>query len=245
MSGGFIKFDLMKNYLFIALMFCSFHVAAQESADYHNYRTRMSVPPYELVKVKKLVAGLKTVLEEGDEGHQTMPDKIYNSLSLREKFTYNMIHAENFSQNCDVFFMENEHKKIFGHLPDIFGESNWSERQYKFLKENRDSVMALIKESVLRSKRMGANYKQAIVEINGWEMIPFLISTYNTDRKDHDILTVLMLLMEKNKYPDFVASASYKKLYSSDAQYDAYIELNKPNEDLILQRADNFFKSKK
>ncbi|SIO12906.1 hypothetical protein [Chitinophaga niabensis] len=240
----------MKFNLLIAVLFCSLQVFAQEgpseeSLAYHEYRSKMSVPPYELAKIKKLVAGLKTVYEESDEGHQTMPEKIYNALSLREKFTYNMIHAEDFSQNCDIFFALDEHKKIFGHLLDIFGDSNWSERQYKFFKENRDSVMALIKESVLRSKRMGVNYKYAIVEMNGWEMVPFLISTYNTDRKDHDILTVLMLLMEQNKYPVFVASASYAKLYGKDAAYDGYLDLNKANEDLIMQRADNFYKSKK
>ncbi len=49
------------------------------------------------------------------------------------------------------------------------------------------------------------------------EMIPFPISTYNTDRKDHDILTLLMLLMQQNKYPVFVASASYAKLYGDKA----------------------------
>jgi hypothetical protein len=191
------------------------------------------------------VAGLKTSYEGYDEGHQTMPDKTYNSLTLREKFTYHMVHAENFSQNCDIFFAEDEDKKIFGHLPDIFGDTNWSDRQYKFMKDNRDSVMALIKESVLRSKRMGANYKYAIVEMNGWEMVPFLISTYNTDRKDHDILTLLMLLMQQNKYPVFVTSASYTKLYGDKAAYDSCLELNKANEDLIMQRAENFYKSKK
>lgn len=240
----------MKFYLIIVVLFSSLHVFAQEgpgkeSLAYHEYRTKVSVPPYELAKIKKLVAGLKTVYEENDEGHETLPSNTYNSLSLREKFTYNMIHAEDFSQNCDVFFMLDEHKKIFGNLPDIFGESNWSDRQYNFFKENRDSVMALIKESVLRSKRMGANYKHAIVEMNGWEMIPFLISTYNADRKDHDILTVLMLLMEKNKYPAFITSASYTKLYSEQAAYDSYLELNKPNQELILERADKFYKSKK
>lgn len=240
----------MKLYLSVVVLFCSLHVFAQEgpsdeSLAYHEYRSKMSVPPYELAKIKKLVAGLKTVYEENDEGHQKMSDNMYNSLSLREKFTYHMIHAEDFSQNCDVFIVENEHKKIFGHLPDIFGDSNWSDRQYNFFKENRDSVMALIKESVLRSKRMGANYKHAIVELNGWEMIPFLISTYNTDKKDRDILTVLMLLMQQNKYPVFLSSASYAKLYGERAAYDGHLELNKPNEDLIMQRADNFYKSQK
>jgi len=240
----------MKFYLFITALFCSLQLFAQEgpgkeSLAYREYRSKMSVPPYELAKIKKLVAGLKTSYEDNDEGHQKMPIQVYNSLSLREKFTYHMIHAEDFSQNCDVFFAIDEHKKIFGHLPDLFGDNNWSERQYKFLKDNRDSVMALIKESVLRSKRMGVNYKQAIVEINGWEMIPFLINTYQTDRKDHDILTLLMLLMEQNKYQPFVSSASYAKLYGKNASYDGYLELNKSNEDLIMQRAEHFYKTQK
>jgi hypothetical protein len=241
----------MKFRLLIAILFCSITLFAQEESEwkeaskesqaYHLYRSKTSVPPYELAKVK----GLLAKAENDEEENLKLPAKLYNALSLREKFTYHMIHAESYSQNCDVMPpIQDEHKKIFGNLPDAFDEYSWSERQYDFLRGQRDSVMALIKESVLRSKRMGVNYKSAVVAMNGWEMIPFLISAYNTDKKDHDILTVLLLLMKQNEYKPLMTSASFTKLYGENADYRAYLDLNKANEDLILERAGNFYKSK-
>lgn len=239
----------MKKTLMLFISLCTWlHLAAQEegqwreaskeSQAYHLYRTKSSVPPYGLEKVKALVAKIKSSEDE----HLKLNNKDYLALSLREKFTYHMIHAESYSQNCDVMPpIQEEQQKIFGYLPDAFDEYSWSERQGDFMNSNRDSVMALVKESANRSKRIGVNYKMAIVEINAREMIPFLVKFYNADKKDHDLLTVLMLLMRKNEYKPFMASASYSKLYSDEASYQAYLDFNKANEELILKRAMDFY----
>ena len=215
----------------------------KESLRYHDYRAKITVPPYGLQKVNALIASIKTKQEDNEEsGTEALSDEKYNTLSLKEKFTYNMIHGEDFSQNCDAFMpVEGEQNKIFAHTPDgFFGENYWSERQLKFFKDNRDSVIALMTESVIRSKRIGCNYKLAIKELNAVEMIPFLISMNRTIQKDHDILTVLMELMVKNKYEPFMKSVSYEKLYSENADYSSYLNYNKENEDLILKRATDF-----
>lgn len=214
--------------------------ASPESQAYHESRMRNTIPPYGLAKIKAILS--KTPYQE-EEG-KVMPSKDYTALTLREKFTYHMIHAESYSQNCDVMPpIQEEHKKIFGELHDAFDEENWSARQISFLKENKDSVLALIKESVTRSKKVGLNYKHAIVEVNGTAMIPFLIETFNQDHKDLDILTVLMLLMKINKYPPFISSQSYEKLYGPKANYQNYLQFNKANEDLIIKRASDFYNS--
>ncbi len=243
----------MKYLLTAAFVCCSLHLAAQdveewkpaskESQAYAEYRSKITVPPYGLTKVKKLIAGIQMADEDGVPSKPA--EKDYMALSLREKFTYHMINPEIFSQNCDVSPpVQDEHKKIFGVLPDAFGEQSWSERQRNFLTSHRDSVMAIIRESVTRSKRMGLNYKHAVVEVNGKEMIPFLIETYNADKKDHDILTVLLLLMKKNEYRPFLAASSYRKLYGNDTDFNAYIDFNPANEALIIERATNFYKNR-
>ncbi|BAV05903.1 hypothetical protein SAMN05421788_11723 [Filimonas lacunae] len=213
--------------------------ASAESEAYHETRQKTSVPPYGLDKVKKLLG--KTTSDESD--NTILAAKDYLSLTLREKFTYHMIHAETYLQNCDIILTEkDEEKKIFGHLPEPFNESVWSARQTDFLEANRDSVMALIKESVNRSGRMGVNYKHALVEIRALEMIPFLVEFYKRDRKDHDVLTVLMLLMKGAKYEPFTSSASYGKLYGKESSYHAaFLVLNTANEDLIMKRAMDLF----
>lgn len=212
--------------------------ASKESQVYHEYRVKLSVPPYGLAKVK----GLITKIKVDDEDNEALGKEVYNALSFREKFTYHMIHAESFSQNCDAMPpIQNEQKKIFAYIPDAFDEYAWSDRQSAFLKKNRDSVIALIKESVTRSKRVGVNFKHAIVEINAKEMIPFLIAMYNGTKKDLDILTVLMELMKDNEYAPFLQSPSYKKLYSDDSDYMSYLVYNKGNEELIIKRATDFY----
>ncbi|MNQ73766.1 hypothetical protein D3C85_885090 [compost metagenome] len=106
---------------------------------------------------------------------------------------------------------------------------------------HRDSVLAFISASVKRANRVGLNYKAAIVAVNGKEMIPFLIETYKQERKDYDLLTVLMLLMKKGEYKPFMTSASFVKLYGSKSTYLSFIDFNKANEELIISRAMAFY----
>ena len=218
---------------------------SKESEAYHTYRTYESTPPYGLSKVKKLISQIKDKETDDGDYEVALDNKTFKSLSLREKFTYTMIHAESYSQVCDAYPpLQEEQTKIFGFLPDIMDEQNWSERQVKFLMDNRDSVMALIKESSTRSKRMGVNYKRAIAEINGVEMIPFLAKFYNERKKDGDVLTLLMMLMKENKYEPFLSSTTYKKLYGDDYNFTAFVVYNKANEELIIKRATEFYNAR-
>ncbi len=212
---------------------------SKESQAYHEYRLKISRPPDGLEKVLALIT--KAGSDEND--NVALPQKEYMALSMREKLTYHLIHAESYSQNCDAMPpVPDEHKKIFAQLPDAFGEYSWSQRQANFLAANRDSAIALISASIQRSNRVGVNYKKAIIEINGREMIPLLISTYNKDHKDHDILTLLMILMKNNEYPAFVSSTSYKKLYADESSsYQAFLNFNTANEALIIERATTFY----
>ncbi len=217
--------------------------ASPESQAYHKFRSRLSYPSYSLDKVNQLIR--KQVIEDS-EYNQVLREKTYSAFTLREKFTYNMIHGESFSQNCDAMPpIQEEHKKIFSYLPDAFTEFAWSDRQVSFFKDNKDSIIRLMKECISKNNRVGVNFKLAIMEMNAKEMIPFLIKTYNTNKKDHDILTVLMLLMKENKYEPFVSSASYKKLYGTESNYQDYLVYNKANEVLILKRATDFYNENK
>ncbi len=213
---------------------------SKESEEYNHYRNKVTIPPYGLAKVKALIADIKDV----DDETSALDPKVYNGLSLREKFTYHMIHAETYAQNCDVIPpIMDEQKKIFGEIPNSFNEMEWSERQFKWFQNNEDSVVAIIKESATRSKRLGTNYKTAIVDMNAVEMIPFLQEFYMRDKKDHDILTIFLLFMKNNKYQPFLSSVTYKKLYSDRSDYSSFIDYNSANETLILQRINDFYKN--
>ncbi|SHL46345.1 hypothetical protein SAMN05444266_103414 [Chitinophaga jiangningensis] len=227
---------------FSTLLAQDFITPSKESQAYHEARYKKSIPPYGLAKVKELIAKINPDSEEAE----ALGTKEYLSLSLREKFTYHMIHAETYAQNCDVIPpIEEEHKKIFARIPSSFNDYQWSRRQTDFFAENIDSVCALIRESALRSNRIGCNYKSAIIEMNAVQMIPFLADFFKKDKKDLDILTVFLQLMEQNKYAPFMQSSSWKKLYSENASYEAYLDYNTANEALILQRVNDFYKNYK
>jgi|GEM_PF-146648 len=206
---------------------------------YHTSRTKITRPPYGLEKILTL---LKNARADEDD-NVVLPPKIYNSLSFREKFTYHMIHGESYDQNCDGgLFDTDEEKKIYAVLPGAFGDGLWSHRQEKFFKDNRDSVVSLMTTSIGRTHRVGANFKLVIADINATEMIPLLISTYNIGKKDHDLLTVLMLLMLNNKYQPFIISASYTKLYADkETRWKTWLNFNSANEALIIRRANDFY----
>lgn len=156
-----------------------------------------------------------------------------------------MIYPEVYSQNCDVYIpKEGEESKIFSQIMSWMNEVSWSERQLIFMLENRDSVMGLIRESTLRSKRMGANYKEAIVELNAWEMIPFVIQYFQGNIKDKDALTVLLLLMKHGEYEEFMKSATHRKLYGEESNYESFIDYNKANEELIISRARGYYQER-
>jgi hypothetical protein len=241
----------MKKTLFTLAALILFATAFSQSDDdpkgpsdaswaYEKFRNKITRPPYGLEKVLGLI---KNAPSSGDEGGTMLSSKVYGSLTLREKFTYNMIHGESYSQNCDAGFATiDEEKRIWAELNGPFGEDHWSGRQTDFFNEHRDSVVTLMAESIERSRRVGLNYKNVIEEINATEMIPLLISTYNIDKKDHDILTVLMLLMLNNKYPPFMQSASYTKLYADkESRWKTFLNFNSANEALIIQRATDFY----
>src|SRR6185312_7456446 len=70
------------------------------SLKYHEFRMRETSPSFGLAKIQALVSKLKKKdVPESDQSTAALPNKGYDSLSTREKFTYCMVHGENFGQN--------------------------------------------------------------------------------------------------------------------------------------------------
>ena len=241
----------MKKYLLLLLvtmitpsLFAQEEHQSATSRKYHEYRIGISEPSYHLVKIKGLIKRIKA---DKEDNHR-MTDKLYDALSFEEKFTYNMIHGEDSSQNCDgTMATVKEETKIFGYIPDAFMEGNiaWSDRQREFLTKNRTNVISLLRATIKLRQRVGVNLKNAILEIDGRELIPDLIAVFNIKKKDFDILTMFMLLMNEDKFPEFVNSASYTKLYGENSSYKGFLVANEANQKLIIERAMNYYKSGK
>lgn len=213
------------------------------SITYSKYRKQSTDPIYSLSKIKALIKKIK----RDQDDNMVMPDKTFAALTPKEKFSYTVLHGEDFSQNCsEMPQFEDEHKKLFAYFPSPFGdEAVWSDRQRAFLDKNHALVVKCLRETIAVRKRIGVNLKQTIVYAKATELVPTVIALYKKDHKDHDILTLLMQIMVDAKYKPFEETAFFKTLYSEDASYQAFVPFNSANEAKILDLAQRYVKSLK
>jgi hypothetical protein len=206
----------------------------------------LSTPHYGLDKVQ---AAINKVVHQDykPQGFFALTNSQYASLTLDEKFTYNMIHAEWYSQMCDMMplflYRDSIAWRIFPQLPRFFGEYSWSNRQRDFFKNNRDSVIRLIKETIIHDGTAGLNLLTVIVDLNAKELTPLLIDTYRRYHSNHYILTTLMILMKNNRYAEFFRSPQYAQLYdlTSSGAHTDYLPYTTKNIEFILQQATKFY----
>ena len=217
--------------------------AGKASEAYRAHRELITKPSFGLAKVEALIKKYK--LRDKEEG--PLPAAEYKKLSSKEKFTYHMIYGEVSSQNCDAMptFVDEE-KHIYAYPPGAFqDERGWSDAQMAEIKRNRNAFLPLLQQTILKGK-IGCNLKQAILELEAFELIPTMCDVYKRKRYDHDILSVMMTLMKEGKFKPFLESASYKKLYADEeSSYQSFLVANKENQDLIMSRATAFYASKR
>jgi hypothetical protein len=228
---------------------CAVFVAAQDntpkasavSRRYHAFRLQNTEPSYSLKKVKAIVAQIKP----SDDGY-ILADAKFKALTVPEKFTFTMIHGEDMDQNCDPEQdIVGEEHQIFGDLPGNFDyTAMWSDRQLKFLKNNRKAVIGMLRSTMRSHKHVGLNIKHAIVELDANELIPDLVTSFNKDKRDLDLLTTMLLLMKDGKFKPLLDSATYKKCYGPNADYKSSVEGNPGNQKLTVQRAEAFYRSR-
>ncbi|MFU1858292.1 hypothetical protein BWD42_13385 [Sphingobacterium sp. CZ-UAM] len=211
---------------------------------YYAMRERASIPPFGLKKVQDLVKQrLKSLPDEALVDYDAGISRTnFDKLSFEEKFTYTMIYPEIYSQACaERMFVFEPQKKIFGHLLFVYNGVFWSERQLRFMKDNKKRIIDLIRNQASRNRSLGLNYKTALIEIDGWESIPFLISFYKKNPKDKDILTTLLQLLKKSDLEGFEQSKIYNTLYGADTHYDSCINFSSANEAYIIESAKTLY----
>lgn len=215
--------------------------ASAQSNSYQKWLEQKAVSPFKTPKVAKIIRDFG---KSQNEENQEISEEQFNKFTFEEKFNYTLWHPENYEQNCDpngaaIYKLT----KIYGYISDCFQEMGFSEKQINFLKENKVKVFDVIKKDAATSGRIWCNYKWAIVYLEAYDQIPFIIDVYkNGGRKDNDLLALLCYLMNSAEYQPFLKSPMYKKLYMGEMT--GTIENNKANQDLIIARAMAFYKSK-
>lgn len=246
-------------FLLLILSGITFTASAQKELDvnwnpskkdiaFYDARMQVVVPPFALTQVKNIIkeeAAKPAGADAVSDFDQSISKKTFKAMSTEEKFTYTMIHPEVYSQACaEQFYAKLPQKKIFAQLLSGFSGEEWSERQIDFLKQNRTEILVLLEQSIQQKAKIGLNFKDAYLRIEAWESIPFLITFYKKNKKDKDVLTLLMLLMEQAQFPAFKNSIIYQKLYGDDAGYEQWIDYTVANETLILNTAKAYYDSK-
>ncbi len=221
---------------------------SKESRAYHDYKLYNN-NCYNSSRVDKLISASEkgNIVPDGemDEDGRGITKAEFATLNAKELLEYCTKYPESFTQICaDDIPVQDEQKKILPYLAESMNEYNLSERQVKALKAKQGAIIKLIFDCGAKEKRIGNNFKQILLSINAVKAIPELIKTYNANsKKDVDILTLLMLLMNENKYKPFLQSAIYKNLYDNEDEstYQSHIDFNKSNEKFILQTATKYF----
>lgn len=215
---------------------------------YYAFRNKISTPTCGLKKVQALISQRSAnipdeMLIDYDGGISTTD---FDKLTIEEKFTYVMIYPEIYSQACaERMYAFEPQNKIFGHLLFVYNGVFWSKRQLGFMKKNKGRIIDLIIDQSNQSHELGLNYKAALVEMSAWESIPFLIDFYHMNPQDKDILTTLLLFLNKAALSTFKQSKIHDKLYGPDTNYESWINFSKANEQYILESAQTYYAKRK
>ncbi len=218
--------------------------AQKATKAYAEYREVESTPSFGLGKVKAI---LKSIGWEGAYTATMLSNDRFAGMSVGEKFTYCMLNGEANGQICSgmpVFL--GEQNFIFAYpATKMYTFVRWSDRQRHFMESNRAAVVSMLRETIHANPRVGRNVKQAVIDLKARDLIPDLLTMYQRDRKDKDILSTCMVLMHEAHYQPFLKTAICRKLFDSERSYrNSYIESTPAAEKLIIEDAIGFAKTK-
>jgi hypothetical protein len=210
---------------------------------FREYRVKITEPTFGLEKIKGILKKYKAGTEESDS---TIPVKVWNSLSTKEKFTYCMLRGEAYAQNCDAVPVNVKEEKVVYANPMVGfnDEHSWSQRQLDWLKANRKTVIRLTRETIKTRQRTGANLRMLILELNAKELIPDVISAYEIKTKDHDALSLVSSMMKEANYGPYTKSKIFPTLYGPDFSYYHSVIYSKSLHEEIKKHGLSFAKTK-
>ncbi len=214
----------------------------EQALTFWAYRAVCTTPTYSYEKVHAMIKNMK----EGDNDSRLLAAPKFRAMPFKEKFTYTMLNYENSTQNCDGPMITNkDRERIYTHLPDAYGDAGrWSKQQEAFLHENRTKVIGLLRQSIKPTSRVGLNFKNAIQELDAWELTPDLIAKYRRDQRDVDILATLVIVMRDLKFRPFITSSVFKASFGKDDSIKSFIPATATNRSRILKWASDFYRAK-
>lgn len=228
-------------------VFYNHSLSFQDYAAYHRKNSDLTC--FESTKLSQLTA------DTDQSGRAEISEADFKAVTAKEHFIHAFQFPETFHQACYAqFYPKNFSEMIMAYLDQPGDGYLMSQRQKEALLQHQDSVLLLMQQCIQQTGQVSDAFKQQIVSLKAYELIPTLISTFQkqTKIKDAYILTTLCRLMENN-YAPFQATTIYQELYVGDSltqnmsrfEHPFAVPFTKANTDAILSLAADFFKSMK
>jgi hypothetical protein len=227
--------------------------AAAQNARFYRpcHHMAQTTPPFGLAKVQRDIDELQR------RDILVLDSRTYGNLTIAERFTYVMLHAELCLHNSTGELPKSEEAvdsdhsdappELVGAISTGFGveDERWSQRQRSFLHSHRAECIVLLRKTIQTKREAGTNLLNGIVEIDAFELIPDILAVFRRNQ-DLDILEACLLLMKDGKYPPFLKSTTYRKLFGGgrDENVPDWIVANQANIDLTVKRAMDFYHTK-
>ncbi len=209
-----LKKQFIRLFLWITLI-TTCVTSLQAETDTSTYG-KLTIPPFEREKITTLIKQIKSDYNPVlDTETSELSTENYTTLTVEEKFTYTMMHGE--IVTSEPIINENNESLGRGKISKTINftfpkQFIWSKRQLNFMQENREKCLSLIQEILSQNKYIGDNIKAAIIYLNAYETIPSLIDHLKNKPLDNSIITTLIQLMDKNKFPQLLSTNAYQAL---------------------------------
>ena len=247
---------MKKTKIILILFFIVFKISAQKLVNNPNntnlkeyFIGTSSMPDcFKSDKIKKLIPN------KNHFSPLKISEKDFNSLNAYEHFIYSFYYPEWYYQSCSLFPLRNNILQKISAILIMQGEGlRMSKRQQNAIIQHKDSTILLMKQCIDKSKVINNRFKENIISLKAYQLIPTLIKTLKNQKKIKDpyILTTLCLLMRFD-YQPFINSKIYSELYPIDSNKNHIfkrsnentIPFTQENYKTILNFASDYFKFK-
>jgi hypothetical protein len=174
---------------------------------------------------------------------ETLPDDQFRQLTTKEHLYYHLAYPEEWSQNCaEMYFAAGNVKAIARYLPFADDGLYVSDRQARYVENNRDSVTYWLKAFLKDRKALTTHMLNLITDFKLKVAIPDMVRIYRSQAtKDDLILTALIQMMEQAQYPGWTQSKLAKEGWDDDMDV---LELSQVNADMVLMYAEKYANGK-
>lgn len=174
-----------------------------------------------------------------------LPDSVFSKMVPVEYFVYAHSYPESYMQTCSFSgYDKDEKQKLFAHIPLRIDGACMSHRQAVSLEKHRDSTLTYLTRCITNTGDVPLAYKRTILDLNAFELIPLMLTIEKAHpAKDTYLYSLLMELMIKGKFANFMQSSLYSELHGEGKPYRTSIATTKEKRQLIVSMAADYFKS--